>query len=104
MLKKRQMRTGFIVGVNVVFMLLAVINVLEIVDILFFNDHYPLEGVTSKGYSIYQSKGVYIVFKVVSIILALAMFVFTFTKRWEWLFWILAAVNVLLLLYSFVSV
>jgi hypothetical protein len=98
------MRKTFMIGVNVVFMLLAVINVLEIVDILFFDEHYPFEGVTSEGYSIYQSKGVYVVFKVVSIILALAMFVFTFTKRWEWLFWILAAANVLLLLYTFVSV
>lgn len=92
-----------IIVVNVIFVLIAGINIMELVDILVYKEFYPFGTEFFSPYSIYKSEQIYVAFKVAFTALIVVMVACSFMK-FRKAYWITASLNICLALYAYLSI
>jgi hypothetical protein len=92
-----------IIFINVVFVLIAGINIMELVDILVYKEFYPFGTEFFSPYSIYKSKEIYLTFKAVFTALIIVMLICSALK-FRKAFWFFAFLNICLALYTYLSI
>ena len=78
-----------ILFVNLVFIIICAINIMELVEILICREPYPFGAEFFGPYSIYKSQQIYVTFKFVFTTIIIAMLVFS-ASRFRIMFWLLA--------------
>lgn len=92
-----------VIFIDVIFLLIAGINVMELVDILVYKEYYPFGTEFFSPYSIYKSQQIYIAFKSAFTVLIVLMVLFS-ALRFKKVFWFLVFLNIFLALYTYLSV
>jgi hypothetical protein len=87
---------------DVIFVTIGAINIIELMDIVVYKEFYPFGSEFFAPYSIYQSKQIFVAFKICFTAIIIAMVMLSFW-RITILFWLLVLLNTILLLYTFFS-
>lgn len=92
-----------IIFIDAIFALIALVNIMELVDILIYKEFYPFGAEFFGPYSIYKSRQTYVIFKSVFTVL-IALLVASSVLRLRRAFWLLAFLNACLALYMYASI
>lgn len=100
---ERKVIRYLIIFIDLIFVLIAGINIMELVDILVYKEFYPFGTEFFSPYSIYKSKEIYVTFKTVLTISIVIMVIFSVLKL-KRPFWLLVIINTCLALYAYLSI